>query len=534
MLGMTECIKFFVVLAIFATGTSARRIRATSAGRAILLEVEDVLGKELRQSLDHRSYHLEDVLRHTFQSLPRNNRGAVGAPAARYALHRLFVQLHGWQMKGLELQGDDWHHASPIAAMSGHIPDRLHTFLEERLSTHGLDLHELSVLGALFEHMVHINNVDRLNITLQALGIQEDTIDRKYAFDVMHAYLATYVVGKEEAGDSTAMKKSNVLEHVKLVERGLYPRWTAAKNLVSKAADDLVPGAASFTTETILTVLESVGDQIFHLENEECSLMRNRLVDLEDQAGSGRVPLGKFYRSNLDNPFMNSFTESETYLEKAGALLDTNGQKRVIIPNYLLLNSNCLATAGYYAVCCIDECEDLMDHVESSIRAPTATPTELFEVVSNWGLSHNQSLTAQLKELLEDVAGRHGGEVALHGRLFAQWLHHVYPRTCPYPHEVGIAEDDDMHPLEVSREEMMRQSAKHEFEENLSTKRSHQNIDFVLWSDNEALVDPEAHKVRHQPSKHFSTAVMILGTVIGCVVTLKKMTPELGVHRKLD
>merc|ERR1719410_2113414 len=24
-----------------------------------------------------------------------------------------------------------------------------------------------------------------------------------------------------------------------------------------------------------------------------------------------------------------------------------------------------------------------------------------------------------------------------HGRLFAQWLHHVYPLECPYPHEAG-------------------------------------------------------------------------------------------------
>merc|ERR1719476_151630 len=27
--------------------------------------------------------------------------------------------------------------------------------------------------------------------------------------------------------------------------------------------------------------------------------------------------------------------------------------------------------------------------------------------------------------------------VPLHGRLFAQWLHHAYPRECPYPHLSG-------------------------------------------------------------------------------------------------
>merc|ERR1719379_1272928 len=38
---------------------------------------------------------------------------------------------------------------------------------------------------------------------------------------------------------------------------------------------------------------------------------------------------------------------------------------------------------------------------------------------------------------LNDIATHHGGYVPLHGRLFAQWLHHAYPRECPYPHVSG-------------------------------------------------------------------------------------------------
>merc|ERR1719221_2229657 len=30
-----------------------------------------------------------------------------------------------------------------------------------------------------------------------------------------------------------------------------------------------------------------------------------------------------------------------------------------------------------------------------------------------------------------------GGLVPLHGRLFMQWMHHAYPRECPYPHAAG-------------------------------------------------------------------------------------------------
>ena len=29
--------------------------------------------------------------------------------------------------------------------------------------------------------------------------------------------------------------------------------------------------------------------------------------------------------------------------------------------------------------------------------------------------------------------------IPLHARLFAQWLHHAYPRECSFPHASGIS-----------------------------------------------------------------------------------------------
>ena len=31
----------------------------------------------------------------------------------------------------------------------------------------------------------------------------------------------------------------------------------------------------------------------------------------------------------------------------------------------------------------------------------------------------------------------HGGKVPIHGRLFAQWLHYVFPRDCAFPYKSG-------------------------------------------------------------------------------------------------
>ena len=42
-------------------------------------------------------------------------------------------------------------------------------------------------------------------------------------------------------------------------------------------------------------------------------------------------------------------------------------------------------------------------------------------------------LETKLVSHLEAVAEQNGGQVPLHGRLFAQWLHYVFPYECPYP-----------------------------------------------------------------------------------------------------
>merc|ERR1719201_2007922 len=56
-------------------------------------------------------------------------------------------------------------------------------------------------------------------------------------------------------------------------------------------------------------------------------------------------------------------------------------------------------------------------------------------------ITHGQAFPKGLAEKLHSIAERHGGEVPLHGRLFAQWLHFAFPHDCPYP---SIVESADM------------------------------------------------------------------------------------------
>merc|ERR1719254_223518 len=78
-----------------------------------------------------------------------------------------------------------------------------------------------------------------------------------------------------------------------------------------------------------------------------------------------------------------------------------------------------------------------MSSLERSIGAPTATPGQIADVVA--GLPSDtveapRLIKAAQLERLEEIATQHGGSVPLHGRLFGQWMHHMYPRECPFPH----------------------------------------------------------------------------------------------------
>merc|ERR1719420_738192 len=84
-----------------------------------------------------------------------------------------------------------------------------------------------------------------------------------------------------------------------------------------------------------------------------------------------------------------------------------------------------------------------MGEIEIAIDAPSALPDAIISVVgkmtSQTTLDDDEPahLTPALLSQLEQIAKNHGGLVPLHGRLFAQWLHYVFPRECPFPHKIG-------------------------------------------------------------------------------------------------
>merc|ERR1719210_1231939 len=137
---------------------------------------------------------------------------------------------------------------------------------------------------------------------------------------------------------------------------------------------------------------------------------------------------------------------SEAYLRELGALDETSWRgKQVIIPNYIQAASNCVVAGPHYMVCCINDCELHLNEIEISVGAPTASPAQILALVSNMTSTitvdddEPPHLEGALTKQLEEIATVHGGTVPLHGRLFSQWLHYVFPHECAFPHKMGGA-----------------------------------------------------------------------------------------------
>lgn len=46
--------------------------------------------------------------------------------------------------------------------------------------------------------------------------------------------------------------------------------------------------------------------------------------------------------------------------------------RQVIIPNYIQAASNCIVSGQHYLVCCVNDCEVMLDEIERKVAAPTA------------------------------------------------------------------------------------------------------------------------------------------------------------------
>jgi len=166
----------------------------------------------------------------------------------------------------------------------------------------------------------------------------------------------------------------------------------------------------------------------------------------------------------------------------------------VIVPNYLSGPNNCIEASEVHTYCCKDECGVLVAEVERGIGAPMGATGDIARLVSQISsdtVEAPRNLTSELMSKLESVATRHGGRVPLHGRLFAQWMHHAFPNECPHPHVSGTTAPKTTNAFKksggkvsVTTEERAQYIAAHT---PLQETREDE-ADSLLWSEEEELL----------------------------------------------
>jgi len=464
----------------------------------ILMQLEEAMGSEHRVATESRMKSIAEALNPIFVALPKNNTGRVGPTSARYALHRLFVQRHGWQVKGLAANGETWDAAHPSTAFADTVSPEVRILFDDRLRNAGLDLHELVVFAATLEHLIHSEAMTRLHSAYRLSGEEPmKSLPRQKADELVQTYMAIYVTGL----DASATSEANMKRYVTNI-RKIYPGWEHTVKFLEHLQNEVVGNRSVYESSDITHVVEEAGERFGRFQNQECLDLKKTLVALEESSGSGRVRLSDFYGSAL-NAGQWQFSESVEYLRQLGALDESDSSNlRVMIPNYLNAPSNCIASSAYYGVCCIDECEEMLGHVEKEVRGSTAHPTEIADIIVNLpsaSLAAGRKLSATLMQRLMELGDHHGNRIPIHGRLFAQWMHLAYPRECPFPHVSGTIQPKTAKEMRATgqaikaQKEVMQQYVKAGRQKSSKGEGCNNEICSAMWSTEEELVDGHAH-----------------------------------------
>merc|ERR1719456_1245499 len=415
------------------------RVSEEDVQASLLAEVEGTFGEGAAGS---RVKQLEEALAPIYAALPKNDKGYLGHSTVRYALHRLFVQRHGWFIKGLDTAGGHRNSTSSAGLLKEQVPAYIQDLFEQRLGGRGFGLHELGVLAATIEHLVHSEAIKRLGNAFKVHNfLPTSLMSVSEADDVLDTYMTSYILGE----DLSNMTLDEALE-LKAEMPEVYMAWNDTKAFVRAmrhnctasdgSAEQKASGELDFSL--VARVAERVGEQFGSHQDQECQQIKASLVSIEEP-GTGRVRLSDFYKPAVDGQWQ--FQESVAYLRELGALDETDAEKpRVVIANYISSPSNCIASSNFYSVGCMDECEGLLGQLEQQFSAPEASPDRIAKrvaMLSSSSVSIPRTLSPGLLKRLDEISAEHGGTVPLHGRLFAQWMHHAFPRECPYPHLSG-------------------------------------------------------------------------------------------------
>lgn len=384
-----------------------------------------------------------------WRTLPKNRLGNVEWRILRYATHRYFMQQSSLLVRGIEptrrVNSTTLGSADILSTRGASVPNAL---LEGKVNGDGFSLDDVAFMVATLERVIYDEESGRLERAYHSKKLLPGhALSHKMLATIIETYMAIWMLGDDEESIQYVLEKPSLIYKA-------FPMWAEVRDfsmgMVRKMEFERSQAPRAGKGKAALTQMYSFDDAhaaVGHITRNfasfwetECQNIKGSLTAM-DKKSTGRITLSDFYGANEDGDWR--FGESEAYLRELGALDETSKTlgPQVILTNYLQGASNCIVTTDHYMICCVNECEGVLNDIETAIGASTADVDTVLALVRNITSFNDDppKIDSTLKTQLERIALTSGGKVPLHGRLFAQWLHYVFPQECPYPHKAGAA-----------------------------------------------------------------------------------------------
>merc|ERR1719443_1843116 len=441
---------------------------------------------------------IERVLAPVYVTLPKNANGKLGHAAVCYALHRYFVQQHGWFINGMSPDGSGWNRSSTTTPMQERAPAHVQELLELHLGSRGLNLRELASLASVLHNQVNQEYLGRSDRAYRLSGAPIGGRATEQQFKkAITFWMTMLIIGP----DMHKVNDNQILGAVSRMKR-YFPHWDDVLFWVQDVRQNVAYTqralqnpfvGTSLPLESMHHVTSEVPKHFGQWHDSACVDMKTELLKMDNARSTGRVSIAAFYGGkSAANDWR--FIESVDYLRQLGALDESNPKRlRVIVPNYLSGPNNCIEASEMHTYCCKDECGVLVAEVERGIASPTGATGDIASIVSQISsdtIDAPRNLTSELISKLESVASRHGGRVPVHGRLFAQWMHHAFPNECPHPHLSGTTAPKTAAEFQKSggnADVTDEERAHHIAAQSLLPRSDASEID-LSWSDEEELL----------------------------------------------
>jgi hypothetical protein len=424
-------------------------------------DVQQALSEALGVGFGIRGNHMLDVrtsLEPMWRTMAQDSHGRIDSRALRYLVHRYFLQRYHISIIGMEaLQVSSSSSAAEVDLIAELAPKLIRGLLEGTSEELGYSLEDTAALVAVIERLVEDSGHDQVEEAYNARGFEiTDTLTRDQLMDVMKHYVVRWMNGRNEKRIAEYEVNRTVFEQI--MQRPNWQKLLAdakghilalehhrTKALVSGQAhgsglkESWNPMRPLFSFADVQAVVSDLIGQFGRSFEPACEDLTQVLVK-HSRHNTGRVPLSDFYAAALAGQW--HFSESPEYLRHLGVLEEASWfhEPQVILANYMQSANSCVITQKHFRVCCRSPCQDFYSDLEMAIGTPEAEPEVVLAIVSNFTFGLDDAsprVTKKLRSQLQEIAQANHGRIPLHGRLFAQWLHFVFPSECPFPHRSG-------------------------------------------------------------------------------------------------